>query len=252
MEKKVKSILILLQILIMANTIVAQNLQLYIKKGTALKNGSLLQAGTVTEIQPKDEVSVSLHSLAFILDNNKIAELTPGKTYKLDDLRVLTKNKAGYSKAFVNVILNQDYSHKPKSGISMRGDSRQDLWFYQPIDSCTVLDEKLHFIAGTDECRFLSKIVVEGPNYLDSITTIDKKLDYEWICPKPGMYTWIYQLQCYGVLKTFKNVFIAPDKAKRIAIMKEIKDYRSSLSDFTEEMQEHLMREFQVMNRICF
>ena len=252
MEKKVKSILILLQIFIAVNTLVAQNLQLYIKKGTVLKNGSLLHAGSVTEIQPKDEVSVSLHSLAFILNKNKMAELAPGKTYKLDELRLLTQNKAGYSKAFINILTNQDYSHKPKSGISMRDDSAKDLWYYWPADSCTVLDGKVHFIAGTDECRFLSKIVVEGPNYLDSITTIEKKFEYSWNCPHPGMYLWTYQMQCKGVSKTYKNVFNIPDKAKRTAIMKDMENYRNSLSDFSEEMQAHLIKEFQSLNRICY
>jgi hypothetical protein len=250
MEKKVKIILIVLHIFIAANTLMAQNLQLYIKRGTALKNGSLLHAGSVTEIQPKDEVSVSLHSLAFILNNNKMAELAPGKTYKLDDLKSLTQNKAGYTKAFINILTNQDYSHKPKSGISMRDDSSKDLWYYWPADSCTVLSDKLYLGAGSDGCRYESKIVLKGKDHLDSIETIENKLEYEVKQLPPGEYSWSYKLACGGSVKGYRNIFYIPEQAEKSALLAKHKAYKNSITGFSVEMQTFLLEEFKFLNRI--
>jgi hypothetical protein len=249
MEKKVGYAFLWLIFLFSGNSILCQNVQLYVKKGTALVNGRLVKAGQVSKIDKADELDVSPKSLAFILNENKIAELASGKNYKFKDLEGLTKSKEGYSKAFISVLTNQDYRQKDQSGISLRNTPETELWGFMPPDSFFVLAEKFNFHAGRKGCHFLSKIHVEGPSIKDSIPSADVNFEYSLKDLAPGEYSWTYQLACEGLTKSFKNVFSIPTQSERKVLIDKLNKFKGLLNGFSIEMQNQLTEEYKFQNR---
>jgi hypothetical protein len=227
----------------------AQNVQLFLKKGTAAIADRNLAAGQVVTLQESDILMVNPSALVLIKYQGAIAELAPGQQYKYNDLFKILKKKKSFTKVFAEVIINQQYSGKKYAGVTTRGNSA-DPWEYAPQDSVQVLGDSMTLQAGNSPLRLLSDISLYRIGTKDTITLSKTSLQHRIPVPAPGKYCWEYKAKVLNKSLQYENCFFVPEMQEGKNLFKQYKAYEKSIAEFSPEMRELLMEEYCEMNGV--
>lgn len=245
--KKHLSLFFFLAIVNISNS---QNLQIFVKRGSVIISNKIVKAGRVEVIAPGDIVKLNPSSLALILQNKKIIEIGAEKEYKFNDIVGLFNTNKTFSGAFVETLLNQDYSAQKQSLSTSRGINNSNPCDYSPLDSIRVISDSITFSTGGASCELLSdiKLVRVGSN---DTAFIPKGTKYPTVkCPPPGKYFWVYKIQNGSIISTYRNIFIVPESSISKSLYINYKNYSESLNIFTKELQEQLIAEYFSVNKI--
>ena len=228
----------------------AQNIQLIVKSGSAFVTGQLIKPGKIKVLNESDSIKIISSSLILVSLNSTILELDSKKEYTFTDIVTLFNKAKSFNKAFVDVILNQDYAKKKQSLVSTRGVSASICNFI-PYDSITVLSDSISIFVVDGACEFVSdiKIIKKGTSDTIILSTGNSKI-FKIKCPAPGEYTCIFTLRNSANTTAYNNLIFIPDPILRNSILLNYQNYSNSLSGFSNEMMELLLREFEFQNRL--
>lgn len=227
----------------------AQPVDVYVKKGDARVSGRLVPSGQTAQVGPGGQLEVMEGSAALVRWKTSIAEVRAGQAYTYDRLMALFRGGKSYSKAFLEVITNQQHVASKSSGVTMRGDPTES-WAYSPADSFRVLGDSLVLTAGSGGMRLLTEIRLFRRGGTDTIRLPADRLRHALPCPPPGAYVWTYIVEGAGRRGEADNLFIVPDTATKSVLVAAYQLYRYSLSGFTEEMRGLLLDEYARKERI--
>lgn len=236
---------------LMAVFSVAQPVDVFVKKGDVSVSGRVVPSGQTAQVGAGDQLRVLAESVALVRWKTSIAEVQAGKTYTYERLLGLFRGGKSFSKAFLEVVTNQQYVVTKSSGVTMRSDP-SDMWAYSPADSFRVLGDSLVLSAGNDGMRLLTDIRLYRKGGIDTIHLPADRLRHVLTCPPPGTYGWTYMVEGGGRRGEADNMFLVPDAAEKSALLAAYRAHRDSLAGFSGELRGLLLEEYCRMHRILF
>jgi hypothetical protein len=182
--------------------------------------------------------------------NNSILELDSQKEYSFSDIASLFAKGKSFNKAFVDVILNQDYAKKKQSLVSTRGLGSTRCSFI-PYDSITILSDSISFSVVEGACEFVSDIKIVKTGFSDTIIlSTDNSKMLKIKCPAPGEFACVFSVLNGGKTTPYKNLIFIPSPDLRKEILLNYQNYSNSLLSFSNEMRELLLKEFEFQNKL--
>jgi hypothetical protein len=234
----------------------AQDLLLKVKKGTAKVGTTVVneQSNSLT-LKQTDEVEVYPGTLLLVRRDVVVVELPAAHTYSYADISVLIekKKKAGQGNvASVTFLDPMQHSEMSNKGYSIRGSEKEyDTDFFYPFDSMKIIYAKMEFIIGNKSVKILDKVLVVNSNKHDSLyysTPTDNRFKLNNL--SEGNYIWTYKIAYHSIETLYSNSFTVPSTKECRRLKKKIKTYKKNLIGFSPEMQQTLLVEYCLNNRI--
>jgi hypothetical protein len=230
---------------------VAQDITLYVKKGSVAVNQQLLKAGDKQVLNKSNEVTVHSGSLALVGRGGSFVEIPQNRAFNFVQLTELLPKKSGFSKAFVDVVTDQKYSKKKSAGVVTRGDI-DEAASYSPMDSLIVLSDSIRLSIGGSSLKLSSDIKLYEKFKSDTIVLSRGSNTHIIACPAPGEYEWKYHFSRQGKIVSYNNYFVSPDQNMKKDLLKAMKKFQDNLGSFSEDMRALLLDEYCAEHRIYF
>jgi|GEM_PF-2660550 hypothetical protein len=244
-----RSLFTLIIIVCCAQAGIAQEIQLLVKKGTAVVSEKVVQPGQIVTLNSDQVIKVQPSSLVMLRKNNAIVELKPGQTYTFKAATQNFKNSKGFTASFSDLIFSQEFSVQDKSASSTRGNNDDPLAF-SPADGVRILTDSLSLQAGGDKSTLLSDVLLFGSGLPDTLRFTQSRHDHRLATPATGNYGWQYQAQTGLKPTTVKVSFTVPTAEEKAQLLKQYEAHQSSLKSFSPEMKEILLMEYCLQNKI--
>lgn len=249
--KSYSTYFLLLTMIFSSTNLYSQELAIYVKKGSVVISDKTIYTGSISKIKSTDVIEVNKLSLVILKKANQIVELKSEKKYNYNNLIGLFSKKKSFSKVFSDVVFSPQMKSKSSAGITTRGTS-EDPFNYFPDDSLSVLGDSINIIAGFNQSKLLSNIRLYGTGINDTIVLSKEFLKHKIQTPSAGTYYWEYEITHKSVTAKAKNVFIVPDKTKKLQLLQDLNEFINQLKGFSKEMQDLLLEEYYILNKIFF
>lgn len=236
-----KIVVSLLTCMFLAATLLAQPIQLLVKRGLVQVDNTPIATGKLITLTDDNTVTVEAQALALVRRGDEIKELKAAQSYTMPAITGLFAGEQQFAMAFMQVIMQQNYQLQKKSGVSMRGD---DDWYYAPADSLLVIGDSLHLVVGSSTSILNTPITLYAVDGADTLHIPAPNRQATISLPPAGVYTWQYTLQNNDLIGDFQNVFIVPTQEERTGYRETLATFQSSIAAFSAPMQQQLLAEF--------
>jgi hypothetical protein len=267
--KKIKFI-ILLCALYNATGVLAQNekITIVLLKGNAVIENSgsrvFLQKSERITIVKNATVKLTPNSAAIAYTKKVKLEFGGAKELKTTFLELnsslnklkpesLTSSFIAYLDRIYIDIEEKNNSFGGSIGAASRGYQDNSLNYF-PNDESIILSDSLLLRFG-DEATILGSNIVITNESNDEVVYNDIPLanELKLVGLKPGNYYWTYGIELNGKKIQFKNTFLVPADADKQIKLKEISDFKASITNckdcFNEETKTILLNDFLESNR---
>lgn len=236
-----KFIISLFTCIFLATTMVAQPIQLLVKRGLVQVDNIPVAINKLTTLTTDNKVTVEAQALALVRRGDEIKELRGAQSYTMSDITRLFAGEQQFTAAFMQVIMQQNYQLQKKSGVSMRGD---DAWHYAPADSLLVISDSLQLSVGGATSILNTPISLYAVGGTDTLHLPAPNRHATIATPPAGVYTWQYTLQNSNLIGEFQNIFMVPTPEERSVYKEMLSTFQSSIASFSDPMQAQLLSEF--------
>lgn len=250
MKNKTKPNLIslfsLMIFLFIANSVLAQEILLRVKKGTVTHNNSKLTLSSPQfQLKSGDKITVSAEAVLVGTVGGSFVQVPAGKSYSFEDIKKMGKGSPVKASVGNEVFKGTMQKTSNNYGSSTRsGDAAPDS--YSPTDTINalyVLDKKFKLQIGNKQTKLLTNIKLEHKN--SGKTIFDAKPENKTVelsdLPE-GEYTWLYKIEFEKDDKiktqTLANVFIIPSAKEREQMLT---DYNNVKKELDENLKKKLI-----------
>jgi hypothetical protein len=221
--------------------------QLFVKKGSLTVGKSTHQAGAVVSLKSTDKVVTSDKTKAIAKKQAQLIELEKNKTYTYEQLEKKLDGKSNFTEAFINAATSQQVVQKSNAGATHRGVGDDPMAFY-PLDSMTILADSFS-LEVSPNLKLMSDVRLYRVGAIDTLVFSRDYYTFTITSLEPGTYNWEYRAKVAMANYRFKNVFYVPQPAAKLDYLRQISDYESQLSLFSDDMRSLLLEEFLILNR---
>ncbi len=226
-----------------------QTIDLFVKKGDVFVSSKKVKVGEVIKLKTSDVLELGTNARVIIKGNATMAEVPAGLKYSYKKLKNILAKKTTYSKAFVEVVTNQQVTLKKSAGVTTRGGDF-DPWEYFPSDSSIILVDSLELSFGSENLRLLTNILIYQKGKTDTLVLTKNSLHNKITGLSPGLYIWEYTAKYTDTSRKYQNFFIIPSDLDRKKHLDEYFEFQKSLEDFSPDMRDLLMNEYLELKKI--
>jgi hypothetical protein len=241
--------------------LIAQEIVVNVKKGTAKIGETLLNSNTRSAtLRNTDVLDAQAGALIIARQETLVIELPAGKKYSYNDIQSIMRQKKAATQGGLSSVAFKDPVLKtnptPLKGSNTRGtDERFASDFFYPFDDMLVIEDKIDFYVGNPNTKIINNVVVRniktGTVYYNDIP----QNNFFQLSGLPaGDYEWTYKIEYYSITEKeqseFVNTFKVVRKKDIKAANKKISVYRNELKGFSPELQKILLLEYYIDNNI--
>jgi hypothetical protein len=220
-----------------------------VKKGVVTLSSKKIISGQIEILKNTDTIKLSPASLVFVTNNKKLIELSPSKTYAPKEInKLFAISKTSFNDDFIKLIMNQHYYIKDKVGSTSRG--AEENWDYFPNDGFKAIENTIYLKINQNTNKLYTDIKLYKLGEHDTLTLKVSDLPKGIKLDRPGEYHWKYTAKAGIKVGIYDNNFIVPSINEQKQLKNAFDNYKNTISNFTLEMQEQLMQEYLLVNKL--